>query len=92
MRDDPDEAAKALRHIIEADMTLAEHRDHGHSHIEISCLACRKTSLMPFRQMSPEQLSLTLSEFEKQMRCEKCGEMFETVTPWRQTGFSSRRR
>jgi hypothetical protein len=86
MSGDPDEAPKELRRLIESDMTLAEHRDHGHSHVEISCAACHKTSLMPFRLMSPEQLSLTLSEFEKQMRCEKCGAMFETVTPWRQTG------
>jgi hypothetical protein len=27
MRDDPDEAAKELRRIIEADMTLAEHAE-----------------------------------------------------------------
>jgi uncharacterized protein with PIN domain len=82
--DDPDEAAKELRRIIEADMTLAEHAEHGHSHIEIRCPSCGKTKLVPFRRMTPDQLNLTLGEFEKRLRCEKCGVMPENVIPWRQ--------
>ena len=65
MRDDPDETAKELRRIIEAHMTLAKHAAHGHTHIEMHCPACGKTSLMPLRLMSPEQLNLTLADYER---------------------------
>jgi phage FluMu protein Com len=84
MRDDPDEAAKELRRIIEAHMTLAKHAAHGHTHIEMHCPSCGKTALMPFRLMSPDQLNLTLADYERQLRCDKCGMMLETVTPWRE--------
>jgi phage FluMu protein Com len=84
MRDDPDEAAKELRRIIEADMTLAEHAAHGHTHIEMHCPSCGKTSLIAIRRMTAEQLSMTLAEYERQLRCQKCGMMLDTVTPWRE--------
>ena len=77
MRDDPDETAKELRRIIEAHMTLAKHAAHGHTHIEMHCPACGKTSLMPLRLMSPEQLNLTLADYERQLRCDKCGMMLQ---------------
>jgi hypothetical protein len=45
---------------------------------------CGKTALMPFRLMTSEQLSLTLAEYARQLRCQKCGMTPDTVTPWRE--------
>ena len=39
---------------------------------------------MPLRLMSPEQLNLTLADYERQLRCDKCGMMLDTVTLWRE--------